>query len=133
MSKVQFFFRLLILDGDGVNNIETFIYDFSPMDCKSYPDEWVKEHTSCCWDEEWVRCNCELPKEGNFQVIGKAELNGWHDNSVEEWDESSEILESKYISIPKGWWEWQCKSGLSLDEIEIADNYPKNETPIAEE
>jgi hypothetical protein len=130
MSKVEFFFRLFVLDGgDGINNVETFIYDFAPMDRKSYPDEWVREHISCCWDEEWVRRNCKLPSLGDFQVVGKAELHGgWDPYPIEEWDEDSEILESKYISIPEGWWKWRCKSGSSLDEIEEINGYPMNET-----
>lgn len=129
-NSIEFFFRLYIFDtGDGVNDIEIFIYDFSPMDRKAYPDEWVRNHVSRCWDEEWVRKNCKLPQTSNFQVIGRAKLCGWFDPyPIEEYDEDSEILESRCIPVPEGWWEWKCRSGLSLDEMKAIDGYPTNET-----
>lgn len=110
-SSVEFYFRCLVLDtGDGVNDLEIFIYDFEPMDRRNYPTDWVKEHVGTVWDEEWVRYNCELPEEGSFQVIGKARLTSFY--QFEEWDEETEILESRHVPVPEGWWEWRCGQGL---------------------
>ena len=129
-NSVEFYFRFFILDtGDGINDVETFICDIDPMDQKCDPDSWVREHISCCWDEDWVRENCNLPKEGSFQVIGKAKLHSWYNPyPIEEYDEETTILESKHVPIPEGWWEWKCRSGLSLDEMKEIDGYPMNET-----
>ncbi len=109
MSAVEFYFRCLVLDTeDGVCELETFIYNFLPMDRRTYPSDWVIEHVGSCWDESWLRDNCQLPEEGSFQVVGKARLSS-HQNSYDgEWDEKTEVLECRFRPIPEGWWEWQC-------------------------
>jgi hypothetical protein len=116
-SYVEFSFRCFVIDGDGIQDIEFWIHELEPMDRKSYPLDWVREHVGDFWDEEWLRESCGLSKDGSFQILGKAKLHGWKDSyPSEEWGEEADILEYETAPVPDGWWEWKEHGELTLDD-----------------
>ncbi len=91
--------------GEEVTDMQLFVYELFPFESNLRPtQEWAECHFQE-YDTSDLREIFSLPDEGNFQVLFTANLSGEFDSFSGEWDEDFDVIESKHILIPTGWFE----------------------------
>lgn len=93
--------RFFLIDDDIIDD-EVWCYELEPMNSRRSVRRWATEHMGeIYWKAEDRRKLFELPEKGNFQVLYKATIRGWHCSHTDEWDEEVEIVECQREEIPE--------------------------------
>lgn len=99
MSAAAVFEARFFIYDDRPIEISVWCYGFLPMkETIRSAEEWIVEHLQCLGEDE-IRKLCELPADGDYQVIAKGSIVG----SFDYWGEYDEWLsfsESRAQSIP---------------------------------
>lgn len=94
--------RLFIID-DCLTDLKCWAYEFEPMSgVEGSSEYWAESHIKECCTIEALREMFDLPAEGDFQVLFKAEIDGKTSYSPDgdDYNEWLDIEESSFQPVP---------------------------------
>lgn len=91
----------ILFRGEFIDDLQVWVYEFLSLSGnRRSVQEWAREHLTDCYTTDDLREILRVPKEGDFQVIFKARIDGGYDSYTREIDERMYVDESKWEPVP---------------------------------